>query len=141
MIRQFAATELLKSAITSLHEPYFTDIQKDLSNLIVSIIHLSPTDAESVISSLPGLNSQPDRVREALARIMSTSSERLGRAVVLDLLEQIRGVSIHEMGRITTPRRKKVNAKVFATSSGRGMDVDRGDRGNSPSLEGVSDMF
>jgi hypothetical protein len=174
-VHDFLCHDVLRAAITSLHEPYFVDLQKDLASLIVYIVQLdagvaagrpgeaptegaaAPDPAAAVLASLPGLASSDGdnprgggggRVAEAVSRVralaparraaaaaatanatesplspMETGDDarqpaddrpaprppsahaqaqdmRVARAVVLDLLEQIRGVGIHEMGRI-----------------------------------------
>ena len=85
-----------------------------------------------------------EKVDRALDRIITQSNgdERFQRAVVLDLLEGLRGVSIHEQGRMerSAPRtRPKIQARF--------MEVDPKDAAaimgskDSPDLAGVADMF
>jgi exportin-5 len=140
-VRTFIAEDLLKAAIMSLHEPYFVDLQKDLATLIVHIILLDSDTAAMVISSLPGLAQQPEKVSTAIERVRSCTSDRVGRALVLELLEQIRGVSIYEMGRIGGPKRSKTRAKLLEQYD---MTVDKEmkiERGGSPGLEGVAGLL
>jgi exportin-5 len=54
-IRDYFCNDILKSAITSLHEPYFVDCQKELASLIAGIIHLDEDTPRSIILSLPGM--------------------------------------------------------------------------------------
>ncbi|THX04111.1 hypothetical protein D6D17_05791 [Aureobasidium pullulans] len=100
-VREFISTEVLKACITSLNEPYFADIQRDLANLIANILALysplTPT-ARDILLSLPDMSSQ--KVDSAIERIVASASERTQRVLVLELLEGVRGVSIHEMGKI-----------------------------------------
>lgn len=145
-VREFISTEVLKACITSLNEPYFVDIQRDLANLIANILHLygeqSPT-ARNLICELPDM--APEKVDTALQRICSAgSSERLQRLLVLELLEGVRGVSIHEAGKID---RRGMRAKRSALAQ-RYMEVEggasggaSGKRGESPKLEGMADLF
>lgn len=138
-IRDFVSFDVLRATITSLHEPYFSDIQKDLASLIAQIIHLDRETSRSVILSLPGLGSQPERVERALEKIVQCASERQTRAIVLDLLRDVRGVSIHEQGKIEMPKPKK-----RSTMQEQYMSVDEQPkivRGGSPDLAGVADMF
>jgi exportin-5 len=140
-VHDFICDELLKSAIMSLHEPYFVEQQRDLAALIVHIILLDGDLAGRVICSLPVLSSQPDKVATAIERIQSCHSERVGRALVLELLEQIRGLSIHEMGRIGGPKKSKTHQKLLDQYA---MSLDmppKIDRGGSPSLEGVGELL
>jgi exportin-5 len=143
-VRSYICNDILKAAITSLHEPYFVDLQKDLATLIVQIILLDGELSGQVIASLPGLSQQPDRVSEAIIRVRSSPSEKVGRAVVLDLLEQIRGVSIHEMGRIGGPKKSRTTAKLLAQlemQQGQQPQQARIERGGSPGLEGVANLL
>jgi exportin-5 len=50
-IRDYFCNDILKSAITSLHEPYFVDCQKELASLIAGIIHLDEDIPRSIILS------------------------------------------------------------------------------------------
>ncbi|PVH96608.1 ARM repeat-containing protein [Periconia macrospinosa] len=139
-IRDYFCNDILKSAITSLHEPYFVDCQKDLASLIAGIIHLDDELPRSIILTLPGMG-DPTRVDRRLAKLRSVnrSDERMQRSVVLDLLSSVRGVSIHEQGRIERAKPKKKSAIQEQY-----MSVDQPAtivRGTSPGLEGVAGMF
>ena len=141
-VREFISTEVLKACITSIHEPYFVDLQRDLAALIASILGLyaaaTPTP-RAVLLSLPGVGA--DQVDRALDRIVrqSKGDEKFQRAVVLDLLEGLRGVSIHEQGRMeraTGGGRPKVQERFMEVDPRAG-----GGKRDSPDLEGVADMF
>jgi hypothetical protein len=64
----------------------------------------------------------------------------MGRALVLELLEQIRGVSISEMGRIGGPKRSRRGTKLLEQYD---MAVDKAKiyRDESPGLEGVAGLL
>jgi exportin-5 len=139
-IRDYFCHQILKSAITSLHEPYFVDCQKDLASLIAGIIHLDADIPRSIILSLPGMadDARVDRRLEKL-RTANRSDERMQRSIVLDLLSSIKGVSIHEQGKIVRPPAKKRTQMMEQY-----MSVDQQPtivRGTSPGLAGVADMF
>lgn len=139
-IRDYFCNDILKSAITSLHEPYFVDCQKELAALIAGIIHLDDEIPRSIILSLPGMGDSY-RVDRRLAKLKTAnrSDERMQRAIVLDLLSSIKGVSIHEQGKIQRAPPKKRTA--FQEQY---MSVDQPAaivRGNSPELAGVANMF
>lgn len=139
-IRDYFCNDILKSAITSLHEPYFVDCQKELASLIAGIIHLDDEIPRSIILSLPGMG-DPTRVDRRLAKLHATNhgDERTRRSIVLDLLSSIKGVSIHEQGKIQRAAPKKRTA--FQEQY---MSVDQPAqivRGTSPGLAGVADMF
>lgn len=153
-IRSYFCNDVLKTSITSLHEPYFVDCQKDLATLIAGIIHLDEDDnnnadsvPRSIILSLPGMQDQA-RVERRLAKLKQTNrqDERTQRSIVLDLLSGIKGVSIHEQGRIQRPdnaNKKKGMLDMYVKME---MEQDGGPpsgivRGGSPGLAGVSDMF
>ncbi|KAG9685480.1 nuclear import and export protein Msn5, partial [Aureobasidium melanogenum] len=141
-VREFISTEVLKACITSLNEPYFVDVQRDLANLIANIVALySPlsSTARDVLLSLPDMGQQ--KVDHAIERIVGTSSERTQRILVLELLEGVRGVSIHEAGKID---RRDTKAKRSAMQQ-QYMEVEQKPAGSkreqSPKLEGMAEMF
>ena len=140
-VREFISTEVLKACITSLHEPYFVDLQRDLAQLIASIISLYSLKTEmprQILLSLPGIPAE--KVDHAIQRLVKTQSSRHQRALVLDLLEGLRGVSISEQGKIAKPDPKKIRSALQQ----RYMSVDvqqQGDRDETPDLGGVAEMF
>lgn len=163
-VREFICSHILKAAITSLNEPYFVDCQRDLAALITGIlIQYAPHSdtPRQILLSLPDMHD--DRVDSAIARVLHCrASERKAMAVVLELLESVRGVSIAEAGKIQTSlafngsatgaqhdaKRNKVwlhsglTARQPGASSG--MDVEgagHAREGVSPGLEGVGEMF
>ena len=91
-IRDYFCTTILKSSISSLHEPYFVDCQKDLASLIAGIIHLDDETPKNIIASLPGMG-DPFRLERRLTRlkISNRQDERMQRSIVLDLLSSIKG--------------------------------------------------
>ncbi|KAI9643692.1 karyopherin [Ciborinia camelliae] len=102
-IREFISTEVLKAAISSLNEPYFVELQKDLAQLIGSILYyygpLTGTPKQ-ILLSLPGIQEKAvDKCIESLGR--QGGLQRQQRALVLDLLKDLKGVSISEQGRIS----------------------------------------
>ena len=113
-IREFISSEVLKACITSLHEPYFVDLQKELAALIASIIiyyqDLTPTPV-SVLLTLPKLH--PEDIERALEALKRPGLQtRQQRAVVLELLKELKGVSVSEMGKLdNTPRGIKRNQR------------------------------
>ena len=140
-IRDYLCNDILKSAITSLHEPYFVDCQKDLASLIAGIIHLDEQLPRSIILTLPGMGSDPARVDRRLAKLRSVnrSDDRMQRSIVLDLLSSVRGIGIHEQGRIerAKPKKKSAIQEQYMSVEQPATSV----RGTSPGLEGVAGMF
>lgn len=146
-IREFICSEVLKACITSVHEPYFVDMQKDLALLIASIWVLygssSPTP-RSVMLSLPGID--PQRVAYAESALLRSTSARQQRALILELLEGLRGVSIAEQGKILDSReeRRKTRSALqekYMKNEMEGQQTTKVDINDGPDLGGVADMF
>ena len=143
-IREFISSEVFKACIVSLHDPYFVDIQSDLAQLIASIVkrYSAITDTpRQILLSLPNMD-QPS-VDGALQKIFKADgASRVQRAIVLKLLENLRGVSISEQGRLPKPDPKKARSALQEKY----MTVEQPLRSNvdkerSPDLGGVADMF
>lgn len=81
------------------------------------------------------------RVDRRLAKLRGANrqDERMQRSIVLDLLSSIKGVSIHEQGKIVrkTPRKSALMEQYMSVDQPAGVIV----RGSSPGLAGVADMF
>lgn len=132
---------MLKDAITSLHEPYFVDVQKDLALLIAQIILLDPEPGgvpRSLIQQLPGMAGKESRLDRKIRGVVEAKTERLQRAVVLDLLKEVRGQSIQEIGRMerAEPKRKVREEYMKMQDEQTGIQ-----RGGDDVFEGVADMF
>lgn len=143
-VREFISTEVLKACITSLNEPYFADLQKDLASLIAHILLLYAPKTDTprqVLLSLPDMSEK--KVDKTLGKICKqpAPSERQLRALVLDLLEGVRGVSIYEAGKITMAApvaRKKEKVRE------RYMEVEQQPtltNGGEVGLESVAELF
>lgn len=157
-VREFISSDVLKACITSLHEPYFVDLQKELGSLIAAILlHYDPVTAtpRTVLLSLPGV-----RERDIYATIDQISqpgiNSRQQRSLVLDLLKDLKGVSISEMGRLEKSvgfrhdsvraskrgtRSKMAQEFMTAPAANGGGDGGHGARKDSPDLEGVAGLF
>ena len=147
-IREFISSEVLKACITSVHEPYFVDMQKDLAQLISSIwvFYGSATQTpRNIILSLPGMTE--DQVTNTEAALARATSLRQQRALVLDLLEGVRGVSIAEQGRILNSReerrkmRSSLQMRYQSNGEMEGQQTTRVDINDGPDLGGVADLF
>ncbi|KAL8701921.1 MAG: hypothetical protein Q9224_000275 [Gallowayella concinna] len=142
-VREFLSTEVLKACITSLHDSYFVEMQKDLAQLIASIIiiYTPRTDTpKQILLSLPSMPAE--KIDQAIQQLYKAhQNTRQQRALVLDLLESLRGVSISEQGKIAKPDPKKTRSAIQE----RYMTVDMQDEGKvkekSPDLGGIADMF
>ncbi|KAL4926925.1 karyopherin MSN5 [Aspergillus undulatus] len=146
-IREFISSEVLKACITSVHEPYFVDMQKDLAQLIASIWVLygaSTPTPKALILSLPGMTEQ--RVASTELALVRSTSARQQRALVLDLLEGLRGVSIAEQGKILGSREERRKARSalqerYMSNEMEGQQNHKVDINDGPDLSGVADMF
>lgn len=156
-IREYISTEVLQACITSFHEPYFVDLQKDLASLIAAIIvHYSPITEtpRNVLRSLPNVN-PADLDRLAVYMPKPGSHTRQQRAIVLDMLKELKGVSVSEMGKLqkstgfgNSGRNKKVQrtkmAQAFMSDpqEGRQSSGANGSRGGADdALDGVANLF
>ncbi len=145
-VREFFSTEVLKACITSLNEPYFHDLQKDLAALIASILVLySPTTdtPRQTLLSMPGMSEE--RVDKCLENMRKARNDKEQRSYVLTLLESVRGVSIYEQGKISNrvPRggrrgRSAMQEQFMAMDDEQATGIIRG---GSPELAGITDMF
>lgn len=163
-IHQFLGTDVMRAAISSMNDPYFVDSQKDLATLIATIlIHCCIGDElrqggnpapRQILCSLPGIKEgEVDRTLLYLSR--SGTHSRQQRAVVLDLLRNVKSVSISEMGKLKDPREEVVRkapkrskmAQKFMTPqqgadiSATGTEQGSGKRQATPDLTGVAGMF
>lgn len=145
-IREYISSNVLKACITSLHEPYFVDLQKDLAQLIASILiyysAYTKTPRE-VLLSLPGVSEEAiDQTIDYISRPGVGSRQQ--RALVLDLLKDLKGVSISEQGRITKPasavkkERSKMQQEFMKVNQEQSTAVKRG---GTPDFEGLAGMF
>ncbi|KAL1881361.1 hypothetical protein VTK73DRAFT_4368 [Phialemonium thermophilum] len=150
-IREFIASDVLKACITSLHDPYFVDSQRDLGSLIASIlVHYCPVSStpRNILTTLP--NIKPHDVDQTINYMLQPGLHpRQQRALVLDLLKDLKGVSIAEMGKLnraTRPRRvhRSKMAQEFMTAPPTTAGVvapGAAENRGSPDLEGVAGMF
>ncbi|KAK3384786.1 armadillo-type protein [Podospora didyma] len=163
-IREFISTDVLKAAISSLHDPYFVESQKDLGSLIAAILTnystVTPTPRDILIS-LP--NVKQDEVDQAIGHLQRAGiHSRQQRAVVLDLLKDLKGVSISEMGKLNKSMGIKPDARAKKSgrskmtqefmsvnpdqstgvlNNGQSAAAAAAERNKSPDLEGVANLF
>ncbi|KAI1735157.1 ARM repeat-containing protein [Xylaria scruposa] len=123
-IREYISRDIVMACITSLHEPHFVEQQKELAGLIAAIVvhysHLSTT-ARDVLVSLP--NMKPSEVYKGIEfMVRNGTSARGQRAVILELLRNLKGVSVSEMGKVaksvglpsSQPSSKKTTRSMMA---------------------------
>ncbi|CDM31976.1 hypothetical protein DTO013E5_9644 [Penicillium roqueforti] len=147
-IREFICTDVLTACISSVHESYFVDMQKDLAQLIASIWCLYSFCSETpraVFLTLPGISAA--KVINTEKALHLTTSPRLQRGLVLDLLEPLRGISIAEQGKMLGSReeRRKARSALQERYMTNEMETQqqnhRVDINDGPDLGGVADLF
>lgn len=161
-IREYISSDVVKTCLASIHEPYFVDLQKDIASLIATIVvaysHLTTTTRD-ILVSLP--NVTPADVFDAIEYMkIHESNPRAQRAVVLKLLGDLKGVSVSEMGKLSKsigipvtknstkkPLRSKM-AQQFMTApapshngSRAGAPINDQEDGSADNLEGVANLF
>ncbi len=157
-IREYISSDVLKACLTSFHEPYFVEVQKELASLIAAIyVHYSPSTMtpRNVLLSLPNINAaELERLNPYMAKPGSHSRQQ--RAIVLEILKDLKGVSVSEMGklakniggldgsgRIKRPGRSKMAQGFMTAPAGQSNGATRidqvtGDRKTTPdALDGV----
>ncbi|KAM0448650.1 hypothetical protein ACHAO4_008361 [Trichoderma viride] len=160
-VREYISSDVMRACITSFHEPYFVDVQKELAALIAAVvvyyspITSTPTD---VLLALPNVNrGELERLNAYVAK--PGSHTRQQRAIVLEFLKDLKGVSVSEMGKLNKsagfdgsshskrPTRSKM-AQGFMTSAPAPSDATNhkrgdaaGDRATPDGLEGISNLF
>jgi len=141
-VREFISIEVLKACVTSLHDPYFVDLQKDLASLIGNIIftYLPRTQTpQQILLSLPSMTTE--KVDRAVKEIYNAASNpRHQRALVLNLLEDLRSVSISEQGKIPRADPRKLRSEMQQKYMTADMDMEAKEP-RSPDLEGIADIF
>lgn len=161
VIREYISRDVLQACITSFHEPYFVELQKELASLIAPIlVYYIPITStpRDVLLSLPNVDlSVLDRLGGYMAK--PGSHTRQQRAIVLDMLKDLKGVSVSEMGKLPKSaglrdagdqkknQRSKMAQAFMSAPEEPGQGRNRaggmnGERGGTPDgLEGVSNLF
>ncbi|KAI0012382.1 ARM repeat-containing protein [Xylariaceae sp. FL0662B] len=164
-IREYISSDVIKACVTSIHEPYFVELQKDLASLVAAILvtySRLTTTGRDVLACLPNIKAgDVDNAIEYMLR--KETSSRAQRAAVLDLLRDLKGVSVSEMGKLSKsigvsaikspsakrPTRSKM-AQQFMTappptngaSRPCGQSTNNGpENGAGDGLEGVATLF
>ena len=165
-VREFISTEMLKAAITSLNDGYFADYQQYYAQLIALIwssyglpTHVPAVENQAaherppltqtprdVLLSLP--NMTEDKVNAAAEQLLregpNPKTKKL-RAIMLSLLEGVRGVRISELYKLDTKQQRSKILEKYRQRESLGMQgVDEGQKANGNDgvdLGGVADMF
>ncbi|CAJ2508744.1 Uu.00g137700.m01.CDS01 [Anthostomella pinea] len=161
VIREYISSEVVKACITSIHEPYFVELQKELASLIATIVSSYSrftSTARDVLVSLP--NMKPDEVDRGIEHMRKAGTSSRGqRAVILELLRELKGVSISEMGKLSKsigqpvtrakrPPRSKLAQKFMTDAApanggpgAAGQSTSNGQADGADDLEGVARLF
>ncbi|TQV98289.1 hypothetical protein V2A60_007956 [Cordyceps javanica] len=163
-IREYLSSDVLRACLTSFHEPYFVEVQKELASLIAAVyVHYSPATMtpHNLLTSLPNVEAgELELLKPYMAKPGSHSRQQ--RAIVLELLRDLKGVSVSEMGKLAKSaglqssaggRVKRAGgrskmAQSFMTepttqsNGATRMDQVAGGRRSTPdALDGVSNLF
>lgn len=146
-IREFIAKDVLQAAITSLNDPNFVDNQLSLAHLI-AVIYMAyrplTETPKQVLLSLPGVTEE--RLAQMEAKLLPNANAKLQRALILNLLQGLRGVSISESGKVAVSGVRKggrlsAMQEEFVKDNREPGERARGDSRPSLDLTGVADMF
>lgn len=101
-IREYLSSDVLRACLTSFHEPYFVEVQKELASLIAAVyVHYSPVTMtpHNLLTSLPNVEAgELELLKPYMAKPGAHSRQQ--RAIVLELLRDLKGVSVSEMGKL-----------------------------------------
>lgn len=149
-VREYISEHVMKACITSLHEHHFVDMQRELGNVMAAILanytQLTPTP-RNVLMSLPVRSEDVDTCLANITR--AGTNQRQQRGYILDLLKDLKGVSIAEMGKVQRGSDFSKTNKKAATRSKMQQEFMtapptnslQGNGRNSPDLTGVAGLF
>lgn len=159
-VREYICSDVMKACITSINEPYFVELQKEFAYFIATILlayRAHTATARNVLVSLPNMKeTEVDNAIEYMCRKGATP--RVQRTVILQLLGDLKGVSVSEMGKLSKsigvpmpkpssakrPSRSKMTQQFMtAPTPAAASNVQSGDGqdGNADNLEGVASLF
>ncbi|KAI1295050.1 armadillo-type protein [Xylaria venustula] len=157
-IREYISRDVIMACVTSLHDPYFVEQQKELASLIATIVvsyRYHSTTARDILVSLP--NMKAEEVDKGIEFMMkSATSFRAQRAVILELLRDLKGVSVSEMGKLSKsiglpssqrPSRKATRSMMAQKFMTAPESMDHGSAGtsanadNTNGLDGLAGLF
>lgn len=165
-VREFISTEMLKASINSLNDGYFADYHQHLAILIALIwlsfglpAHVAANETQpahdrpawtqtprNVLLSIPGLEAtKVDDAGMQLAQLTLAGRQRTMRAIILNLLENVRGVRVSELGKYDNKNERSGLLEKYKQRDALGMQgLEDGEQHNGdegPDLGGVADMF
>ena len=165
-VREFISTEMLKASINSLNDGYFADYHQHLAILIALIwlsfglpAHVAATETQAahdrsawtetsrdVLISIPGLDAaKVDDAGMQLTQLTLAGRQRTMRAIILNLLEGVRGIRVSELGKYDNKQERSGLLEKYKQRDALGMqgsddDIHRNGE-DGPDLGGVADMF
>ena len=158
VIREYISRDIIMACVTSLHEPYFVEQQKELAALIATIVvsyRYHSTTARDILVSLPNMKAEEvDKGIEFMVK--GATSFRGQRAVILELLRDLKGVSVSEMGKLTKsvglpssqrsskkPTRSMMAQKFMTApdSMNGGTEGTNASADNTNGLDGIAGLF
>lgn len=162
-VREYISTEMLKAAITALHDSHFADYQQYYAHLIANIwlayglpAHVPASEGhpahdrppltqtpQNVLMSLPNMtDAKVTAAAEKLLKEGINGKSKKLRAIVLHLLEGVRGVRISDLGKIDTRAQQSRILEKYKQRESLGMQgVENRAETEGPDLGGVADMF
>ncbi|KAJ9655638.1 karyopherin [Neophaeococcomyces mojaviensis] len=166
-VREFISLEMMKASINSLNDGYFADYHGNVAILIAEIwlsfglpAHIAATETSpainrpawtdtprNVLLSIPGIDpAKVDRAARDLTDLGLAGSGRKFKAIILRLLENVRGVRVSELGKIDNKAERSGLLEKYKQRDALGMQgVEDEGRRNGESdgvdLGGVADMF
>lgn len=165
-VREFISSEMLKAAINSLNDGYFADYHHHLAILIALIFlsfglpaHVAATETQSahdrprwtstpydVLCSIPGINQEKvDRTGFELTQLTLVGKRRTMSALILSLLEDVKGVRVSELGKYDNKQERNGLLEKYKQRDALGMqgveDERRPGQAEEIDLGGVANMF
>jgi exportin-5 len=165
-VREYISQDTMKAAIVALNDGYYADYQQYYAQLVGAIwlsyglpAHIPPTDTQpghdrgpltmtprNLLLSLPGMTEQ--KIDAAAQRLLAEggmyAKSKKVRAVMLGLLEGVRGVRISELGKIDDRGARNRIAEKYKARESIGMQgVEDGVKHEEATVDlgGVSEMF
>ena len=165
-IREYISDEMLKAAITAVNDGYFADYQQYYAQLIAVIwltyglpahvpstpdqpAHERPAFTETprnLLLSLPNMTeAKVNAAAQSLLKEGIAAKPRKLRAIIMHLLEGVRGVRVSDLGKIDTKAQQSRILEKYKQRESLGMqgvqDAQRHGGEGGPDLGGVADMF
>lgn len=165
-VREYISSEMLKAAINSLNDGYFADYHQHLATLIALIFlsfglpaHVAATETQpahdrdrwtntpyDVLCSIPGIKEAAvQHTGMKLAELTLSGKRKTMAALILNLLQDFKGVRVSELGKYDTKQERNGLLEKYKQRDALGMQgVDDGNVNNGGpevDLGGVADMF